>query len=1136
MHAVGEEALSGVAAMSQALTIDAVSLESLVAHLSEEFMERLKRGESPSIEEYLARHPEHAAVIRNVLTSLQFMHLAGAESLGIEEAQQTTSPSQSTLGDYRIIREVGRGGMGVVYEAEQLSLGRRVALKVLPFASALDDRQLQRFKNEAHAAAQLHHTNIVPVYAVGCERGVHYYAMQHIAGQTLAAVIQDLRKPRVTAQQATANENQEWRMKSEETKTKHEELASADAALVSTFDILHSSFPTLSDERSTKSPAFFRTVANLAIQATEALEHAHELGVIHRDVKPANLIVDARGKLWVTDFGLAQIQGETKLTMTGDLLGTLRYMSPEQAQAKRAIVDHRSDIYSLGATLYELMTLEPAFASEDRQELLRQIAFEEPRPLRRVNPAIPAELETIVLKMMEKNPTDRYTTAHEVAEDLRRFLEDKPIRARRPSTLARFRKWSWRHRSMVTAAAISAVIVFAASSGIIAWKWREAESRRWQAEEAESNAEKRRLDAERSRDEARKSAAREQAINKFFLDDLLGAASPEEQRGRKQTVEEVLDLAAKKIDGAFPDQPEVEARVRDAIGTTYRDLGLVKKAEPFLRRALEIQQHVLGEDKRDTLETMIHLGQVLGETNRFPDAEAILQKAVMAARRVLGDEDPTTLDLLHMLAYVAGCRGRLGEAESLGRQCLDIKLRVLGPEHVETLVTMGNLAGHVLQRGRWPEAETLVRDRMRIALRALPKDHPGTLQAKLDLFVVLLYEGKVLELEALARENLDAAIRVWGPNHRKRWSVANQLAQALYCQGKFKEAEQLTRESVEFLRRTYGGEGPTVEECLGTLGLVLRAEGRWSEAEATLRDVVKLRSRAFGPEHPRTLHQLCFLGTVLQASGKRAQAGAALRAALDARRKVVPFSPDLAESLYVWAEYLLEEGDMRQSDAALREALEIQRQVLPRRHRDVGQTLAALGWALTEQGRAKDGEPLLREGLEICRTGYPFGHWITMDAQTKLDWATATAESRLGGCLTALGQFAEAENLLLSSYQTLQSASGTPPHGRLKAVDRVINLYETWGKPEKASAWQSKHAMGTPPGSTIGCPMPCHGESSLTHRRNGVAPDSTCLCDFSSRCTRSKSPRRGHGQLIVPHGHVVTGDASDERHRDAVLF
>jgi serine/threonine protein kinase len=286
-----------------------------------------------------------------------------------------------------------------------------VALKVLPFGAALDGKQLQRFKNEAQAAAGLQHQHIVPVYAVGCERGMHYYAMQFVEGQTLAALIAELRQrsgPEEPAGRASALAE---RLASGRPLSAPESPADPQPTgpYVSPAGAAAATAPAaaLPTEPSARTPGYFRGVARLGVQAAEALEHAHELGVIHRDIKPANLLVDERGNLWVTDFGLAHCQSPAGLTMTGDLVGTLRYMSPEQALAQRVLIDHRTDIYSLGATLYELLTLAPPFPGTDRQELLRQIAFEEPRPPRQLNKAIPSELETIVRKALEKNPADR---------------------------------------------------------------------------------------------------------------------------------------------------------------------------------------------------------------------------------------------------------------------------------------------------------------------------------------------------------------------------------------------------------------------------------------------------------------------------------------------------------------------------------------------------------------------------------------------------------------------------------------------------------------------------------------------------------------------------------------------------------
>jgi serine/threonine protein kinase/serine phosphatase RsbU (regulator of sigma subunit) len=417
----------------------------------EEYASALKAGQAPDRAEFLARHPEVAAALAECLEGLDLVRTAvpgrGAAAPARVPAAAGVEPGTS-LGDFRVVREVGRGGMGVVYEAVQLSLGRRVALKVLPPASTLDPRQLQRFKNEARAAARLHHTNIVPVFATGCERGVYYYAMQLIEGQTLAALIGELRREtgrdpapaegrpapppgpagRVLSEGATAAQDGG--------DTQRPGPYRPQAVRTWAGDTPPGPAKPGSSARSPEAPGFFRAVAQLGLQAAEALEHAHQLGIVHRDIKPGNLLVEGepgvstpRARLWVTDFGLAYCRSQAGLTMTGGLAGTLRYMSPEQALALPVPIDHRTDIYSLGVTLYELLTLEPVFPGRDRQELLRQIAFEEPRPPWRLNPAIPTELETIILKAMEKNPADRYATAQDVADDLERFLKEEPIRA-----------------------------------------------------------------------------------------------------------------------------------------------------------------------------------------------------------------------------------------------------------------------------------------------------------------------------------------------------------------------------------------------------------------------------------------------------------------------------------------------------------------------------------------------------------------------------------------------------------------------------------------------------------------------------------------------------------------------------------
>lgn len=343
------------------------------------------------------------------------------------------------LGEFRLLREIGRGGMGTVYEADQLSLQRRVAVKVLPFAAAIDAKHILRFKNEALAAAMLNHPNIVPVYSVGNERGVHFYSMQLVEGQSLASLIAELRQQSADSVGEVNRANDVLQPPTCVESVSPIESVETDVQIQRSF----------STQRTERDGRFFRTAARLMLQASEALQHAHESGVVHRDIKPANLLIDLHGQLKITDFGLAQIRSEIGLTRTGDTPGTLRYMSPEQAAGKRAIVDHRTDVYSLGATFYELLTFKPIFEGNDVQELLTQVLNAHPQPLRKMDKSIPIELEIIVLKATNKSPEDRYCTSGDLAADLRRFLENKPILAKRPSVVKRAQKWAKRNPSIV---------------------------------------------------------------------------------------------------------------------------------------------------------------------------------------------------------------------------------------------------------------------------------------------------------------------------------------------------------------------------------------------------------------------------------------------------------------------------------------------------------------------------------------------------------------------------------------------------------------------------------------------------------------------------------------------------------------
>lgn len=488
-----------------------------IVQLAQEYAAELERGGRPNRAAFIGRYPEIAEEVAACLEGLDLVRGGIGPALSAERALADTglaTPSlagsfsdrlQNPLGDFQIVRELARGGMGVVYEAIQLSLGRRVALKVLPFAATLDSRQLQRFKTEAQAAALLHHTNIVPIYAVGCERGVHFYAMQLIEGRSLAEVIKqmrDLRDELPAAAEALGTLPDE----SPESQARRS-TASISAALTG--------------GGTPSSEVYFRRAAHLMAQAADALEHAHQQGVIHRDIKPGNLLINAHGNLWIADFGLAQFQADTTgLTRSGDMLGTLRYMSPEQTTGQRTLLDHRTDIYSLGATFYELLTLEPVFSAENRQSLLYQVLHQEPRAPRSVLAGVPVELETIVLKTLNKNPADRYATAADLAADIRRYLTHQPIMARRASLVDRARKWARRHPSVVVAAVLSWVVIAVASlvtNWLISQEQRQTEAARQSEQRRAELAENRFQQARDAVDLLMKVSEEELADKPFML-------------------------------------------------------------------------------------------------------------------------------------------------------------------------------------------------------------------------------------------------------------------------------------------------------------------------------------------------------------------------------------------------------------------------------------------------------------------------------------------------------------------------------------------------------------------------------------------------------------------------------------------
>jgi serine/threonine protein kinase/WD40 repeat protein len=505
-----------------------------LGQIADEFVEAFRQGQRPSVGEFAQGYPEHANELREILPALVLMEKAKApgDTVGqqcLANSSAAGAPLQQ-LGDYRILRELGRGGMGVVYEAQQLSLGRHVAIKVLPSHALLDPKRLGRFQREARAAARLHHTNIVPVFGVGEQDGMHYYVMQFIPGLGLDLVLDELRrlrslpgKPASTQADAPGEPTNAARDVSavhvargllsgefgrsvpagDLTTAPGQPAASSSAHAADTSSVIRLPGQSEASALSESGHQYWQSVARVGMQVADALAHAASQGVLHRDIKPSNLLLDDTGNVWVTDFGLAKADDADNLTHTGDIVGTLRYMAPERFNGQG---DLRSDVYSLGLTLYEMLALRPAFDEADRNRLVKRVMHDEPPRPRKLNARVPRDLETVVLKAIARDPAHRYQTPADMADDLKRFVEDRPVRARRTSGAERL--WRWCRRNPLPAGLVAGmVLVVLAGFAGVSWQWRVAEAARDDEKSQRGHAEAARDEAKEAHNAAARQAA-----------------------------------------------------------------------------------------------------------------------------------------------------------------------------------------------------------------------------------------------------------------------------------------------------------------------------------------------------------------------------------------------------------------------------------------------------------------------------------------------------------------------------------------------------------------------------------------------------------------------------------------------------
>ena len=841
------------------------------------------------------------------------------------ETDVSLPPGAPTVEGYQILGRLGEGGMGAVWRAVQLSTRRDVALKLLGATAFGSERAQARFEREVELTARLEHPHIATIYDSGLRQGVYYYAMELIDGAHL-------------------------------------------------------------DEHVVRRQLSQRQTLELMRTVCEAVQHAHQRGVIHRDLKPSNILVTEDGQPHVLDFGLAKtfLEGDERLTISadGDIAGTPAYMSPEQAAGRNEQIDTRTDVYSLGVILFRLVTGEsPHDLSGTRYEVLRRIAEEDVRRPRELSRNVDKELEALLLKALAPAPDHRYASAGDLAQDLGNYLSGEPLTARKPTTAYFLAKRIRKYRVPVGlgAAALLALAGLALFAYLrIAEQRNLARTAAKREQEAANRERTARTEAETARETAQTEAKKATAVTEF-LEDMLGSVDPAQARGRNVTVREVLDRAAARVGHEFAEQPQVEASLRDTIGSTYQALGRYDDAESQLRKAVDIRRRVLGANHGDTLASRENLAVAEGAKGEFAQAETTLREILAVRKRDGGERHRHTLTTQSNLAVLMANQAKYAEAEALHRKTLAARREVLGAAHPQTLTSMDHLATVLGSQGKYAEVERLHRKTLAAKRLALGADHPDTLASMDALALVLNVQGKHTEAEKIQREALAARRRILPPHHADTLTSTSNLAVILGARGRLDEAEKLHRQVLGISRRVLGEQHPDTLITMGHLALVVGARGKYAEAETLGRSALAAMRRTLPKDHPSTLRTMANLARALGAQGKHAEAETLYRTTLAARRRVLPKDhPDTLSTIYHLALTLQKQGTLAEAEALFREALPAMQRVLGRDHQRTLATTVRIAVLLARRGENTDAEPLLRKAYAGMRKTLGEKHSYTL--------------------------------------------------------------------------------------------------------------------------------------------------------------